>query len=68
MTDLDRLTTWMDGYVRAWQSNDPADIAALFAERASARAMTCWRAAASRARWQAGIGEVVQAVDGRLAP
>jgi uncharacterized protein (TIGR02246 family) len=34
MTDLDRVASWIDGYVRAWNSNDPADIAALFTEEA----------------------------------
>jgi len=26
----DRTTNWVDGYVRAWRSNDPDDIRALF--------------------------------------
>ncbi|MGH3729792.1 MAG: nuclear transport factor 2 family protein [Micromonosporaceae bacterium] len=30
MADLDRVAAWIDGYVRAWNSNDPADISALF--------------------------------------
>ena len=30
MEGLSRVTTWIDGYVRAWNSNDPADIGALF--------------------------------------
>jgi SnoaL-like domain len=34
MTDHDRLTRWIEGYVRAWNSNDPADIAVLFTEEA----------------------------------
>ncbi len=34
MTDLDRVTAWIDGYVRAWNTNDPADIRALFTEDA----------------------------------
>jgi hypothetical protein len=34
MTDLGRVTTWVGGYVLAWNSNDPADIGALFAEDA----------------------------------
>ncbi len=34
MTDLDQLRAWIDGYVRAWSSNDPADIRALFTEDA----------------------------------
>ncbi len=34
MTDLDGLTTWVDGYIRAWTSNDPRDIGALFTEDA----------------------------------
>jgi hypothetical protein len=33
--DADQLTTWMDGYVRAWRSNDPADIGALFTDDAA---------------------------------
>lgn len=28
------LNTWMNAYLRAWDSNDPADIAALFTEDA----------------------------------
>lgn len=34
MADLQRLSGWIDGYVRAWNSNDPADIGALFTEDA----------------------------------
>jgi hypothetical protein len=34
MADLQRLSGWIDGYVAAWNSNDPADIGALFAEHA----------------------------------
>jgi SnoaL-like domain len=34
MTDLDLITTWIDGYVRAWNSNDPGDIGALFTDAA----------------------------------
>ena len=34
MSNLDRVTAWIDGYVRAWNSNDPADIGALFSEDA----------------------------------
>jgi uncharacterized protein (TIGR02246 family) len=34
MTDLSRVTTWIEGYVRAWSSNDPADIGGLFTEDA----------------------------------
>ena len=34
MTDPDRVATWIDSYVRAWHSNDPDDIAALFTENA----------------------------------
>jgi hypothetical protein len=30
----DPHTTWIEGYVRAWNSNDPAEIGALFAEDA----------------------------------
>jgi hypothetical protein len=34
MTDVNRVTAWIDGYVRAWNSNDPADIRVLFSEDA----------------------------------
>ena len=30
MTESDRVATWIDGYVRAWNINDPDDIRALF--------------------------------------
>jgi ketosteroid isomerase-like protein len=30
----DLLTTWVEGYVRAWETNDPADIGRLFADDA----------------------------------
>lgn len=33
-SDADRLTAWIDGYVRAWNSNHAADIEALFTEDA----------------------------------
>jgi ketosteroid isomerase-like protein len=33
---------WVDGYVRAWSSNDPADIGALFTEEAEYRTAP-WR-------------------------
>ena len=32
--DEGALARWVDGYVRAWESNDPAAISALFAEDA----------------------------------
>ncbi|MGV9775743.1 nuclear transport factor 2 family protein [Streptosporangium sp. NPDC003464] len=35
MTDLSRVATWIDGYVQAWNSNDPAHIGALFTEDAT---------------------------------
>jgi len=31
----DRTTNWVEGYVRAWRSNDPDDIRALFTEDAT---------------------------------
>lgn len=30
MTDLDALSQWVEGYVRAWNTNDPEDIGRLF--------------------------------------
>jgi len=32
MTEADRVATWVEGYVRAWNSNDPDEIAALFTD------------------------------------
>jgi hypothetical protein len=32
MTDSTTVTTWMDGYLRAWDSNAPDDIRALFTD------------------------------------
>ena len=32
---MEGLRRWVDGYVRAWNSNDPDEIAALFTEDAS---------------------------------
>jgi hypothetical protein len=37
MTDLAPVTAWIDGYLRAWNSNDPAEIGALFTEDATYR-------------------------------
>jgi ketosteroid isomerase-like protein len=34
MTSLDSARVWVDGYVRAWRSNDPADIGVLFTDDA----------------------------------
>jgi uncharacterized protein (TIGR02246 family) len=34
MTDLNAVSRWIDGYRRAWNSNDRADIGALFTEDA----------------------------------
>ena len=30
----EKLTNWMNGYLRAWESNDPDDVRALFAPHA----------------------------------
>ena len=35
MTSLDAVTAWVGNYRRAWESNDPQDIADLFAEDAA---------------------------------
>jgi uncharacterized protein (TIGR02246 family) len=37
MTNDDRVRTWIDRYVQAWNSNHPDDIAALFTEDAEYR-------------------------------
>jgi uncharacterized protein (TIGR02246 family) len=34
MTDISGVTRWVDGYVRAWNSNDPDEIGALFTDDA----------------------------------
>jgi ketosteroid isomerase-like protein len=35
MADRDQLDAWIQAYVRAWNSNDPRDIGALFTETAN---------------------------------
>jgi hypothetical protein len=35
--DPERLAAWLDAYQAAWSSNDPADVGALFTERATYR-------------------------------
>jgi len=37
MTDSTTVSTWIDGYRRAWDSNAPDDIRALFTENAEYR-------------------------------
>jgi uncharacterized protein (TIGR02246 family) len=37
MADVDRVTAWVQGYRKAWESNDPGDVAALFTEDAEYR-------------------------------
>jgi len=34
MTDREALSRWTEGYLKAWESNDPADIRSLFTEDA----------------------------------
>jgi uncharacterized protein (TIGR02246 family) len=34
MAELEQLRTWVESYVRAWNSNDPDEIGALFTEDA----------------------------------
>ena len=36
-TDTRTVTDWVDGYRRAWESNDPRDIGALFTDDATYR-------------------------------
>ena len=35
MSDEDRLARWIEGYVRAWNTNEPRGIAALFTDDAA---------------------------------
>jgi uncharacterized protein (TIGR02246 family) len=58
MTDPDRVTTWIDGYVRAWNTNDPADIGHLFTEDAE------YYTAPFRAPWR-GRDQIVEEWLGR---
>ena len=37
MTDTKTAQAWVDGYLKAWRSNDPDDIRALFTEDAAYR-------------------------------
>jgi len=37
MTDLAGVTDWIDRYVRAWNTNDPADVAGLYTADATYR-------------------------------
>jgi hypothetical protein len=61
MTNHDRVQTWIDGYVRAWNSNHPDDIAALFTEDAEYRTepyAAPWRGRAQIvSRWLANRDE-----------
>jgi hypothetical protein len=34
MTEVDHVSAWVAGYVRAWNSNEPGEIGALFADDA----------------------------------
>jgi uncharacterized protein (TIGR02246 family) len=34
LVELEEVQAWIDGYVRAWESNDPAEVGGLFAEHA----------------------------------
>lgn len=53
MPNIDQVATWVDGYVRAWNSNSPGDIAALFTEDAH------YFTAPFRTPWR-GTGEIVE--------
>ncbi|WIM95645.1 nuclear transport factor 2 family protein [Actinoplanes oblitus] len=35
MTSLDAVTAWVDGYRRAWETNDPDQVRSLFADDAA---------------------------------
>jgi hypothetical protein len=52
MTDIDTVTRWIDGYLRAWNSNDPSDIGGLFTADAE------YYTAPFRPPWR-GRGEIV---------
>ena len=52
MTDNDAITRWVEGYERAWKSNEPADIRAIFTEDAE------YRTRPHRAPWR-GQDEIV---------
>ena len=53
MSDANRLTGWIDGYVRAWDTNDPRDIGDLFTDDA------VYYTAPFRPPWR-GRDEIVQ--------
>lgn len=50
--DAQTLGTWVDGYVRAWASNDPGEIGALFTEDA------LYATAPFRKPWRGRVGIV----------
>ncbi len=49
MANIEQVTSWIEAYVRAWNSNEAADIAALFTDSATYRTepyATPWRGTA----------------------
>ena len=48
MTDLEAVTDWVSGYVRAWHSNDPEEIGELFAQGGTTRRRTTSRGGGGR--------------------
>ena len=62
MTNLERLTAWIDGYMRAWNSNDPDDIGALFTDDAA------YYTAPFREPWRGRAGVVAGWLDRKDEP
>jgi uncharacterized protein (TIGR02246 family) len=53
MTDSDRVASWIDGYIRAWNTNDADDIRSLFTPDAE------YRTEPFRPPWR-GFDEIVE--------
>lgn len=60
--NLDDVERWMDGYVKAWTSNDPSDIRALFTDDAT------YRTGPSDEPWTGRDEIVAKWIDGKDEP